>query len=162
VLPGALVIRTSAFFGPWDQHDFLAHALLRLRAGQRFAAADDVLVSPTYVPDLADAALDLLIDGERGIWHLASLGAVSWAELARLAAERCGADAGLIDAVPAAELGWAAPRPAYSVLGSERGAIMPPLDDALGRYAAAVSSTVTVRLGPAEGLAEYFRAHQAR
>ncbi|WP_448187832.1 family 1 glycosylhydrolase [Azospirillum sp. sgz301742] len=161
-LPCALVVRTSAFFGPWDQHNFLAHALLRLRAGQRFAAAADALVSPTYVPDLADAALDLLIDGERGIWHLASGGAVSWAELARLAAERCGVNADLIDPVPAAELGWTAPRPAYSVLGSERGAIMPPLDDALARYVEAVSSMATTRLGPAEGLAEYFRAHQTR
>ena len=162
ILPSALVIRTSAFFGPWDQHNFLAHAMLRLRAGQRFAAAADVLVSPTYVPDLVDAALDLLIDGERGIWHLASPGAVSWAELARMAAGRCGVDPGLIEPVPAARLGWRAPRPSYSVLGSERGAIMPPLEDALARYADAVSSTATARLGPAEGLAEYFRAHQAR
>ncbi|HYG91139.1 MAG TPA: family 1 glycosylhydrolase [Azospirillum sp.] len=161
LLPGALVIRTSAFFGPWDQHNFLARMLLRLSAGQRFAAEADVLVSPTYVPDLVDAALDLLIDGEAGIWHLASDGAVSWVDLARRAAERCGADAGLIDAVPAADLGWVAPRPRYSVLGSERGSIMPPLDDALARYAAA-SSPTTVRLGPAEGLAEYFRAHHAR
>ena len=156
-LSEALVVRTSAFFGPWDRHNVLHHALLRLRAGQRFAAAADVTVSPTYVPDLVDAALDLLIDGERGIWHLASAGAVSWAAFARMAAERCGADAGLIEAVPAATLGWTAPRPVYSALGSERGSIMPPMEDALARWAMAVSSV------PAEtGLAEYFRAHQAR
>ena len=41
--------------------------------------ADDVVISPTYVPDLTHAALDLLIDGEGGLWHLANQGAVSWA-----------------------------------------------------------------------------------
>lgn len=160
ILSGALVIRTSAFFGPWDQHNFVTGMLRRLRAGQRVAAAADVLVSPTYVPDLVDAALDLLIDGESGIWHLASDGAVSWAELAVRAARHCGADAGLVDAVPADDLGWVAPRPAYSVLGSQRGWIMPPLADALARYAA--SAGASVRLGPAEGMAEYFRSHHAR
>ncbi len=34
----------------------------------------------------------------------------------------------------AGELGWLAPRPAYSALGSERGCCMPGLDDALSRY----------------------------
>jgi dTDP-4-dehydrorhamnose reductase len=32
------------------------------------------------------------------------------------------------------ELALAAPRPRYSVLGSARGALLPPLDDALSRY----------------------------
>ena len=30
------------------------------------------MVSPTYVPDLVHASLDLLIDGEHGLWHLAN------------------------------------------------------------------------------------------
>ena len=50
--PAALVIRTSAFFGPWDEHNFLAQALRALARGEPFTAADDVRVSPTYVPDL--------------------------------------------------------------------------------------------------------------
>jgi len=108
-----------------------------------------------------DATLDLLIDGEAGIWHLASAGAVSWADFARMAADRCGLDAARVEAVPAARLGWAARRPVYSVLGSERGSIMPALDDALGRYVAACSP-VPSQIGPAEGLAEYFRTHHAR
>ncbi|HYD70874.1 family 1 glycosylhydrolase [Azospirillum sp.] len=159
-LPSALVVRTSAFFGPWDQHNFVTQTLNRLRAGQRVAAAADVVVSPTYVPDLVDATLDLLIDGEAGVWHLASAGAVSWADLARMAADRCGLDASRVDAVPAVRLGWTAPRPAYGVLGSERGFIMPALDDALARYAAA-RAPVAAQIGPAEGLAEYFRTHHA-
>lgn len=133
-LPGALVVRTSAFFGPRDDFNFVTVALRELAAGRPFAAADDATVSPTYVPDLAHAALDLLVDGERGIWHLASPGAVTWAELARRAAERAGLDPERVEAHPTAELGLAAPRPRYSVLGSERGVLLPPLEDALARY----------------------------
>ena len=69
------------------------HALRALARGGRFRAADDVRVSPTYVPDLVHACLDLLIDGESGIWHLANAGDVSWAELAAEAATLAGIDA---------------------------------------------------------------------
>jgi dTDP-4-dehydrorhamnose reductase len=130
------VVRTSAFFGPWDEYNFVTAALRSLAAGERFAAADDAVVSPTYVPDLVNVTLDLLIDGEGGIWHLANGGAVTWAELARLAAHGAGLDATLIEARPAASLypSSGAPRPAYSALGSERGALLAPLDEALSRY----------------------------
>jgi dTDP-4-dehydrorhamnose reductase len=136
-LTNTLTIRTSAFFGPWDSHNFLHLALRALRSGTPFHAADDLWVSPTYVPDLVHNCLDLLIDGERGIWHLANAGAITWAELARNAARKAALDATLIHAVPAASLGLRAKRPAYSVLTSARGALMPSLDDAIARYVAA-------------------------
>jgi dTDP-4-dehydrorhamnose reductase len=133
-MPGALLIRTSAFFGPWDEHNFITIALRTLASGRRFVAADDAIVSPTYVPDLVHAALDLLIDGESGIWHLANAGATSWFDLARSAAELAGIDASGLEGCPSGELNLAAPRPLYSVLGSERGMILPPLENALVRY----------------------------
>jgi dTDP-4-dehydrorhamnose reductase len=132
--PSALVIRTSAFFGPWDEYNFVTIALRTLAARRAFVAASDATVSPTYVPDLVHASLDLLIDGERGIWHLANPGAVTWAELARLAANLAALDASFIDARPTRDLGLNAPRPLYSVLGSERGLLLPPLENALSRY----------------------------
>ncbi|HEY0082997.1 MAG TPA: SDR family oxidoreductase, partial [Pyrinomonadaceae bacterium] len=134
LLPSALVVRTSAFFGPWDRYNFVTGALDALAEGRRFVAADDCIISPTYVPDLVGTSLDLLIDGERGLWHLANEGALTWAELARLAARRAGLDANLIEARPTALLQLAAPRPSYSVLASERAQLLPSLEDALGRY----------------------------
>jgi dTDP-4-dehydrorhamnose reductase len=134
LLPSALIVRTSAFFGPWDEYNFITLALAALAEGRRFVAADDLIVSPTYVPDLVNASLDLLIDGERGIWHLANEGALSWAELARLAARRAGLDENLIEARPAASLEFVAPRAPYGALASERGQLLPPLEDALARY----------------------------
>jgi dTDP-4-dehydrorhamnose reductase len=136
-LPAALVVRTSAFFGPWDEHNFVTCALRALRDGIPVHAADDQIVSPTYLPDLVHASLDLLIDGERGVWHLANDGAVSWAELARQAAERSGLDHTLVVGQPGSTLGHTAQRPPYSALGSERGTLLPSFEHALARYLAA-------------------------
>lgn len=137
--PEALVVRTAAFFGPWDRYNFVTCALDALRRGERWHAADDQWISPTYVPHLVDAALDLLVDGESGIWHLANRGAVTWSELAVTAAEAARLDTALIVPVSGASLGLRAARPRYSALASERGTIMPRLEDGLIRYFEAVA-----------------------
>jgi dTDP-4-dehydrorhamnose reductase len=134
--PDALVIRSAAFFGPWDRHNFITLALGTLRQGEPWQAAEDQWVSPTYVPHLVQGALDLLVDGESGIWHLANRGAVSWSGLACMAAEAARLDARLVQPVPAATLRQLAPRPRFSALGSERGLLMPRLEDGLAHYLA--------------------------
>ena len=136
--PQALVIRTSSFFGPWDQHNFVTQALNALDVGLPFQAARDVTVSPTYVPDLVNVSLDLLIDRERGIWHLTNGEALSWAELARRACAAAGVSSEKLQEVSIEECGYAARRPGYSALSSERGLLLPSLDDALKRYVEAV------------------------
>jgi dTDP-4-dehydrorhamnose reductase len=135
LMPEALIIRTSAFFGPWDDHDFLALALRTIRTGRVFSAAADMVVSPTYVPELVQASLDLLLDGERGIWHLANEGALTWAEFARRGALLMGLDVGLVSARPVSALSLAARRPAYSALGTERGLLLGSIEHALNRWA---------------------------
>jgi len=132
--PDALVVRTAAFFGPWDEWNFITRTLASLALGVPVDAADDLVVSPTYVPDLVHATLDLLIDGDRGIWHLASAGETSWAELARTAARAADLDETLVRARPHTELGLVAPRPRAVPLASERGRVMPPLEAALSAY----------------------------
>jgi dTDP-4-dehydrorhamnose reductase len=132
----SLVIRTSAFFSPWDDYNFLTIALRTLVAGQTFTAAADAVVSPTYVPDLVNTTLDLLIDGESGLWHLANAGAIAWADWARQVACLAGLDHTRIHPYPARELNWVAPCPAYSALTSERGILLPTLDGAVDRYLA--------------------------
>ena len=139
----ALIIRTAAFFGPWDRHNFVTQALAAIRRGEPWHAATDQWVSPTYVPDLVRTSLDLLIDGESGIWHLANRGAVSWEQLARMAAEAAGLDQNLVQGRPGAELGWRASRPRYSALDSERGVLMPTLEDGLVRYLGEVDEALS-------------------
>jgi dTDP-4-dehydrorhamnose reductase len=132
--PEALVIRTSCFFGPWDQFCFTYSVLKNLAAGKTFFAANDQQISPTYVPDLVNATLDLLIDGESGIWHLANVGSLTWEDLALNVAARGGFSGRLIQGVATNTLGSVAVRPRFSVLESERASIMPSLEDALDRY----------------------------
>ena len=145
-LPSALIVRTSAFFGPWDEHNFVTRAL-RLMALGRHVHAPNHVVSPTYVPALVDAALDLLIDSEEGIWHLSNQGAMSWFQLATLVADAAGYPRSLVHECLPTSLGWVAPRPAYSALTSARGTLLPRIEDSLERYLEARPSSRIGRAG---------------
>lgn len=133
-----LIVRTAAFFSPFDPHNFAVHAFTSLNEGRPFAAAQDQVVTPTYVPHLCNATLDLLIDGETGFWHLSNGEAVSWAEFARRLAEACDLDPELVLPVAGRDIGWRAVRPQNCALASERGSPMPSLDLAIERFAHAM------------------------
>jgi dTDP-4-dehydrorhamnose reductase len=135
----ALMIRTAAFFSPYDPHNFAAALVRALVAGESFEAAEDLVVSPTYVPDLVDATLDLLIDGETGVRHLANRDAVSWAEFAWRLADALNLETDLIRGRHSGEFDWPAKRPKQAALATERGEVMPTLDSAISRYAAIIA-----------------------
>jgi dTDP-4-dehydrorhamnose reductase len=130
----ALVIRTSAFFGPWDKYNFVYSVLGSLKSNEPYYIPQGVMISPTYVPDLADASLDLFIDEEKGIWHLSNEGMLTWSDFAMNIAERGGLTKNKLISRPMEEMGWKAKRPAYSVLQSEKGIKLPQLENALDRY----------------------------
>jgi dTDP-4-dehydrorhamnose reductase len=132
--PKALVVRTSALFSPWDAHNFLTVTLARLAQGGVVQVLESMVVSPTYVPDLVDACLDLLFDQESGIWHLTNRGATSWADFAREAAARARVGSQGLCPTDAKELGYKAVRPTYSAMTSNRGMLLPSLDHALERF----------------------------
>jgi dTDP-4-dehydrorhamnose reductase len=134
VLPSALIIRTSSFFGPWDNHNFLSSMITNLQDGKKFTTSSNV-ISPTYVPDLVHASLDLLVDKASGIWHVSHPTEVSWHEFALMTAEMLKLNTKLIRKTKnSAELGFRAPRPAYSALGTQHGCLMPPLDHGITRF----------------------------
>jgi dTDP-4-dehydrorhamnose reductase len=120
------VIRTSAFFGPWDRYNFAFNVLRKLAEGQCITAGGDK-VSPTYVPDLVHAALDLLIDGETGIRHLSNEGEISWRDFAAAVAERASFDVAAVDVDAEAPV-------LNMALSTRRGSILPPLESALDRF----------------------------
>lgn len=131
-----LIIRTAAFFSPHDNYNFAVAIIDALARGERPKAASDLIISPTYVPHLVARALDLLIDGERGIWHLTNGKALSWADFARAIATAGGFDPEHIESVPHGRFGWPASRPARVPLLSTRGSAMPPLGDAIAHFVA--------------------------
>ena len=130
----ALIVRAGACFGPWDDRNFLTHDLRELAQGRVVRASGDTAFTPAYVPDLVHACLDLLIDGERGVWHIAHPDGVSHAQLLTLVGEACGLDCGLIQPVTLRSLRLPAPRARVCALASERGQLVQALDAALACY----------------------------
>jgi dTDP-4-dehydrorhamnose reductase len=116
----AWIVRSSWLFGETG-HNFV-RTMLRLGVERdEVAVVADQRGCPTYVGHLAAATRELVDeDRPRGVWHLAAAGDCTWAELAEAIFEIAGLDC-RVRPITTAELGRAAPRPAYSVLRSERG-----------------------------------------
>ena len=130
----SLIIRTSAFFGPWDEYNFAHRVLDTLQSQKVYYAVNDVVISPTYVPDLAHAALDLFIDEVDGIWHLCNDASLTWSDFAGQLAERIGFRKETVIGKSLTEMNWVAKRPRYSAMQSTKGIKLPTLDHALDRY----------------------------
>jgi dTDP-4-dehydrorhamnose reductase len=113
----AWVVRTSWLYG-WTGRNFV-RTMLKLGAERdEVAVVDDQRGSPTYVGHLA-AAVRVLLDLPYGRWHLSADGDCTWAEFAEAIFETAGIDC-RVRRITTAALGRPAPRPAYSVLQSER------------------------------------------
>ena len=113
-------------------------------------AAEDLFISPTYVPDLVEASLDLMIDGETGLRHLANGGETSWAAFAVRLASAMGLDPDLVRPMPSAHFRWPAARPSYVPLATSFGDVMPHLDDAIARFAAEIGTAMAMVADPAK------------
>ena len=111
------IVRSSWLFG-WTGTNFV-RTMLRLGAERdEVSVVADQLGSPTYVGHLAEATRDVL-ELPQGVWHLAGEGECTWAEFARAIFEEAGLSTRVLE-ITTEELGRPAPRPAYSVLRSER------------------------------------------
>ncbi|MEP7080309.1 MAG: family 1 glycosylhydrolase [Ginsengibacter sp.] len=129
--PQSLIIRTSSFFGPWDHYNFAHYILEKLQNDQTTFVVDNITVSPTYVPHLVDAALDLLIDRGIGIWHLCNDGKILWTDFARELANHNGFANKNVIPKNQQEMNWKAIRPVYSALESGKGIKLPSLENAI-------------------------------
>jgi dTDP-4-dehydrorhamnose reductase len=115
----AWIVRSSWLFGPTG-HNFV-RTMLRLGAErEEVTVVDDQRGCPTYVSHLADATRELVnARPPYGVWHVAAAGDCTWAEFAEAIFEEAGV-ACRVRRIATAELARPAPRPAYSVLRSER------------------------------------------
>ncbi len=116
--PDALIIRTSWLLS--GTHHNFASTMLRLVAEGDVSVVNDQFGRPTLVDDLAPATLEAMDDGLTGILHLTNSGVTNWFELARQIADIAGLDSGRVHPCTTAEYPTLAPRPASSVLDSER------------------------------------------
>jgi dTDP-4-dehydrorhamnose reductase len=115
----AWVVRSSWLFG-WTSKNFV-RTMLRLGAERdEVAVVDDQRGSPTYVGHLAEAT-KRVVELPYGVYHVAAAGDCTWADFAEAIFEAAGLHT-RVRRISTAEFGARAPRPAYSVLRSERGA----------------------------------------
>jgi dTDP-4-dehydrorhamnose reductase len=113
----AWIVRSSWLFGPTG-HNFL-RTMLRLGAGlDEVSVVDDQVGCPTYVGHLAEATREV-VELPFGIRHVAADGECTWAEFAQAIFEEARLECRVVP-ISAEELGRPAPRPAYSVLRSEK------------------------------------------
>ena len=115
----AWIVRSSWLFGATGKN-FVRTMLELGTARDEVAVVDDQRGCPTYVGHLAAGVRELVDAGSpRGVWHLAADGDCTWAELAEAIFAETGIDCS-VRRISTEQLGRPAPRPAYSVLSSER------------------------------------------
>lgn len=128
-----MIIRTAALFSGRPGAGLPVELMAPAGTSGTLAVANDLVCSPTYLPDLAEAVLDMVIDGEIGVWHLANEGVVTWAEFAVRLAHAFRIDSRAFQPAPWQAIRGRAERPVHAPLSSGRGMLLPSLTDALQR-----------------------------
>jgi dTDP-4-dehydrorhamnose reductase len=144
--PDALVVRVASLFGGLGSRgkgtNFVLTVLERARRGEALRVVDDVRMSPTYAEDAAAAIVELVAAGASGVFHVVNKGACSWYELAVRVLELAGLRVP-VHPVPQEAYPARARRPRNSALSTAkleaRGLQLPPWEDAVQRYLAALS-----------------------
>ena len=112
----------SSWLGGAPGHSSGPTILRRGAARDEVSVVDDQRGCPTYVGHLAAATRELVDRGSPfGIWHLAASGDCTWADLAEAIFEETGIRC-RVRRITSAAFGAKAPRPATSILRSEKGA----------------------------------------
>jgi dTDP-4-dehydrorhamnose reductase len=121
------IVRTSWLFGAGGP---CFPATIRRLAAERdeLNVVDDQVGCPTFTGHLAHALLALADTRPLGVVHVAAAGRCSWFEFAREIVSAAGLDC-RVNPCTTAEFPRPAPRPAFSVLGSERAPDVPRLPD---------------------------------
>jgi dTDP-4-dehydrorhamnose reductase len=135
--PRHTIVRSAWLFGVGGRN-FAATMLALAEDRDAVQVVTDQVGCPTWTGHLAPALLGLIERGVSGLVHLAGTGHVSWngftAEIFRQAELDC-----RVESATTAQMARPAPRPAWSVLESERQEVLPlpPWQDGLAGYLAA-------------------------
>jgi dTDP-4-dehydrorhamnose reductase len=137
-MPG-WIVRTSWLYGPGGKH-FVKTMVGLLRTKERVEVVDDQTGGPTYTGDLARFLLLLAeTKPEKGIYHYANEGFVTWHGFTRAIREELGIKACEVAAVTSERFTRPAPRPKNSRFDLSRaqslpGAFLRPWREALRDY----------------------------
>jgi dTDP-4-dehydrorhamnose reductase len=128
------IARTAWLFGAGGKN-FVDTMLALGEQHDEVRVVGDQIGSPTWTGFLAPAVVEIAEQRRAGIHHLAGAGQCSWSELAEEAFRLAGVDCTVVP-VTTAEFPRPAPRPAWSVLASERedAILLPPWQDHVRTY----------------------------
>jgi dTDP-4-dehydrorhamnose reductase len=142
-LPDHAIVRTAWLFGPHGPN--FVSTMLRLAAERdEVEVVTDQVGSPTFAGHLAPALVDMAERTDTGIFHGAGSGSCSWYELTLEAFDAAGVACRVLPTT-AEKFARPAPRPAYSVLGSEREhpITLPPWQDGVRAHLAALEEVAS-------------------
>lgn len=97
-IPQAVVVRVTKVFG--DTHPLVLSWRRDLMEGKTVFAAKDVQLSPLSTRFIGRALADMLKKPHPGIWQLSASDEISWFEIGRRVADRCGLNQERVVAVP--------------------------------------------------------------
>ncbi|HEY2602264.1 MAG TPA: dTDP-4-dehydrorhamnose reductase [Thermoleophilaceae bacterium] len=139
--PRHYIVRSAWLFGT-SGRNFVETMLSLARDHGEVLVVRDQVGCPTYTAHLADAMVRLLDTDAYGVHHLASQGECSWFEFAQEIFNQAQVECRVMSCT-ADEFGRPAPRPAYSVLGTEReeALYLPHWKEGLASYLAERSVT---------------------
>jgi dTDP-4-dehydrorhamnose reductase len=136
----SVVLRVESLFGPpgTGRRGSLDTLVAAIEAGSEVPVFVDRTVSPSYVVDVAEAALALVDSGSAsGLYHCVNHGPCSWRDIAMEIARLLGKPAKLRP-ITLESVSLRARRPRYSALENARlkaaGIAVPAWQDALARY----------------------------
>ena len=129
--PRTSIVRTAWLYGEHGPN--FVKTMLRLAAERdTVEVVTDQIGQPTFTRDLAGAIVELIdSNAPTGVYHATNSGRASWYDFARLVFELGGFDPDRVKPTESSRFVRPAPRPAYSVLGSDAwvGAGLTPLRD---------------------------------
>jgi dTDP-4-dehydrorhamnose reductase len=137
------IVRTAWLFGPHGPN-FVATMLRLAGDNDEVSVVTDQVGSPTFAGHLAPALVDMAERSDTGIFHGAGAGSCSWYELTLEAFDMAGVSCRVLPTT-SDRFQRPAPRPAYSVLGSEREhpITLPPWQDGVRAHLAALEEVNT-------------------
>jgi dTDP-4-dehydrorhamnose reductase len=137
------IVRTAWLFGPHGPN-FVATMLRLAGDNDEVSVVTDQVGSPTFAGHRAPALVDMAERSDSGIFHGAGAGSCSWYELTLEAFDMAGVSCRVLPTT-SDRFQRPAPRPAYSVLGSEREhpITLPPWQDGVRAHLAALKEVHT-------------------
>jgi dTDP-4-dehydrorhamnose reductase len=132
------IVRTAWLFGPHGPN-FVSTMLRLADERDEVSVVTDQVGSPTFAGHLAPALVDVAERSDTGLFHGAGAGSCSWYELTLEAFDAAGVACRVLPTT-AERFARPAPRPAYSVLGSEREhpITLPPWQEGVRAHLAAL------------------------